>query len=152
MLDIPARYARIISSQFNKEVSELEALIESKIYREEELEQEVERLNAELGRSKGSKGSPASSAPLRSSVAPSAMGLSSVPKKSDSQEVCEICERPGHDIFTCDLLGEGTMPQGNGLIGGQTPKNPSDSSDLFCEDCESHGHVAADCPHSMDVF
>ncbi|CAK5265340.1 unnamed protein product [Mycena citricolor] len=23
---------------------------------------------------------------------------------------------------------------------------------LFCEDCETHGHTAANCPHSLDVF
>lgn len=65
------------------------------------------------------------------------------------QDVCEICERPGHDIFNCDLLKEDgsskkTMPA--------TTWPPRTVVDLFCEDCESHGHVAADCPHSLDVF
>lgn len=60
------------------------------------------------------------------------------------QDVCEICERPGHDIFNCDLLKEDTPSILN------QPR--SNVMDLFCEDCENHGHVAADCPHSLDVF
>lgn len=143
-----------MSKNLNMEISELEALIESKIYREEELEQEVERLNTELvgGRSKGRKGSLASPAPRPGKTSTTAGMSPNAKKREESEEVCEICERPGHDIFTCDLLQEGTTSQGNGLVRGQTPRKASDPSDLFCEDCESHGHVAADCPHSMDVF
>ena len=59
--------------------------------------------------------------------------------------VCEICERPGHDIFNCDVLNKETPAS---LLHGKSKPSP----DLFCEDCESHGHVAADCPHSLDVF
>lgn len=61
--------------------------------------------------------------------------------------MCEICERPGHDIFTCDLLkddGSSARPKPAGA-GART-------SELYCEDCEGTGHVAADCPHSLDVF
>lgn len=59
-------------------------------------------------------------------------------------DVCEICEQPGHDIFTCDLLRGGAAPTAGG--------KDSPPSELYCEDCENYGHVAADCPHSMDVF
>lgn len=59
-------------------------------------------------------------------------------------DVCEICEQPGHDIFTCDLLRGDAAP----MAGGKDVP----PSELYCEDCENYGHVAADCPHSMDVF
>ncbi len=59
-------------------------------------------------------------------------------------DVCEICEQPGHDIFTCDLLRGGAAPAAGG--------KDAPPSELYCEDCEHYGHVAADCPHSMDVF
>ena len=59
-------------------------------------------------------------------------------------DVCEICEQPGHDIFTCDLLRGGAAP----ATGGKDVP----PSELYCEDCENYGHVAVDCPHSMDVF
>lgn len=59
-------------------------------------------------------------------------------------DVCEICEQPGHDIFTCDLLRGGAAPAAGG--------KDAPPSELYCEDCENYGHVAVDCPHSMDVF
>lgn len=62
-----------------------------------------------------------------------------------SGEVCEICERPGHDIFNCDLLkSDGS----SGIDGG----GGAGKDELFCEDCEERGHTAATCPHSLDVF
>ena len=53
-------------------------------------------------------------------------------------QVCEICERPGHDIFSCSMLRDDA--------------GMNSRTSIFCEDCESPGHVAADCPHSLDVF
>jgi hypothetical protein len=61
---------------------------------------------------------------------------------SASLQVCEICERPGHDIFSCNLL-KAEVPNTN---------KSGPSLDLFCADCESHGHAAPDCPHSLEVF
>jgi hypothetical protein len=103
----------------NKEISELEALIESKvgayltalltiltccqIYREDELEQELERTKDKLARQrKSSKGS--------SEVVETRRRAGSVAGSdvSDTEGVCEICEKPGHDIFTCSLLSAGT--------------------------------------------
>ena len=66
-----------------------------------------------------------------------------------SEEVCEICERPGHDIFTCDLLKEGAAPPSAGIM---SSSSPHDDAELICEDCEERGHTAANCPHSLDVF
>jgi CAP-Gly domain-containing linker protein 1 len=56
-----------------------------------------------------------------------------------NSDVCELCEKPGHDMFNCDALPP-------------LQSNANDPSDLFCEDCDTHGHTTADCPHSMDVF
>ncbi|KAJ7188425.1 hypothetical protein C8R46DRAFT_1054731 [Mycena filopes] len=124
-----------VTHDLNKEISELEALIESKIYREDELEQELERTKDKLARQrKSSKGSSEVSDTRRR---PASIASSEV---SDTEGVCEICEKPGHDIFSCSLLGAGT------------PDGASSDTEIFCEDCESHGHVAADCPHSLDVF
>ncbi|KAF7361997.1 CAP-Gly domain-containing linker protein 2 [Mycena venus] len=135
LADSEMKSARV-AHDLNKEISELEALIESKIYREDELEQELERTKEKLARQrKISKGS--------SEVVDTRRRAGSVAGSdvSDADGVCEICEKPGHDIFTCSLLSAGTP----------TDDRTSDS-ELFCEDCESHGHVAADCPHSLDVF
>ena len=76
-------------------------------------------------------------------------------------EACEICERPGHDIFSCPLLKDGstetesiqtsTNDHFSSLSSSQKGPKPA-GAELFCEDCEGHGHVAADCPYSLDVF
>ncbi|KAH8080291.1 hypothetical protein BXZ70DRAFT_960379 [Cristinia sonorae] len=134
--------------QLNKEIGELESLIESKIYREDELEREVERLQEKLARSqkKSSKtpgGLPDDSD--RSSIKQRPTSVQS-DVTGGSTEVCEICERPGHDIFNCDLLkNDGPSSMGGGSDVGV-------NEDLFCEDCEERGHTAASCPHSLDVF
>jgi CAP-Gly domain-containing linker protein 1 len=72
--------------------------------------------------------------------------------KGPSVDVCEICEQPGHDIFNCDLLNGGTTTTTTTTNERTRTKGHNETKDLFCEDCEGHGHVAADCPHSMDVF
>jgi hypothetical protein len=61
---------------------------------------------------------------------------------SSDTDVCELCEKPGHDMFNCDALPP--------LRTNAAPVD--DPSDMFCEDCDTHGHSTADCPHSMDVF
>ncbi|KAL4268225.1 CAP-Gly domain-containing protein [Pleurotus pulmonarius] len=171
--DAEMKCARV-THELNKEISELEALVESKIYREDELEQELERVKDKLARAqkKLSTSSTSSHKPgdlpnprrqgsiasLASSESSSnsnilAPGLSAVAGNSVSEEeVCEICEKPGHDIFSCGLLKEEAQQKRstprkvvNGSGGGA-------AADLFCVDCESHGHVAKDCPHSLDVF
>lgn len=73
--------------------------------------------------------------------------MSSTLGQSD-ELVCEICERPGHDIFTCDLLKEDAAPPSAGIISSSLRAD----SELICEDCEERGHTAANCPHSLDVF
>jgi CAP-Gly domain-containing linker protein 1 len=125
-------------------------LLCQQILKQDELEQELERTKEKLARLQ-KKASKISNEPIemqRQFPTPGILGSSA----SLQDTVCEICERPGHDIFNCDLLKEDSakMPRGSGpnqkLNGGHS------STDLFCEDCESHGHTAVDCPHSLDVF
>lgn len=142
LTETEAKSART-THDLNKEVGELESLIETKIYREDELEQEIEQLKEKLARveKKSSK---------RANQAMSLLSTDSLDSMSDANQgpltgdVCEICEQPGHDIFTCDLLRGSPAPTPGG--------KDSPPSELYCEDCENYGHVAADCPHSMDVF
>ncbi|KAJ6499418.1 hypothetical protein C8R45DRAFT_982319 [Mycena sanguinolenta] len=136
LADSEMKSARV-AHDLNKEISELEALIESKIYREDELEQELERTKEKLARQR--KASKGSSEVVDARRRPASVASSEV---SDTEGVCEICEKPGHDIFSCSLLSAGTLTD---------DRNPSDS-ELVCEDCEGHGHVAADCPNALDVF
>ncbi|EJD38001.1 hypothetical protein AURDEDRAFT_173000, partial [Auricularia subglabra TFB-10046 SS5] len=73
------------------------------------------------------------------------------PASASSEAVCEICEQPGHDIFTCHLLKDDPGPALSQPASARS-SGEGDPSALWCDDCESHGHVAADCPHSLDVF
>jgi hypothetical protein len=104
---------------------------------QDELEQEIERLKEKVERQKKtSKGS--IETPHHRDRA---LSLTSATSEVE-QSVCEICERPGHDIFTCDLLKEDT----------RTASTTQSAADIFCEDCEGHGHTAENCPYSLDVF
>ncbi|KAI9509749.1 hypothetical protein F5148DRAFT_1374978 [Russula earlei] len=140
LAEAEAKSARTVHD-LNKEVSELESLVEAKIYREDELEQEVERLKEKLTRieKKSSKRGPATGL-----LSADPLDSSDTNQGTLAGDVCEICEQPGHDIFTCDLL----RGRSASVAGGKD----APPSDLYCEDCENYGHVAVDCPHSMDVF
>ncbi|KAI0663349.1 hypothetical protein C8Q70DRAFT_1042120 [Cubamyces menziesii] len=121
------------------------------IYREDELEREVDRLKDKLARSqkKSSRGLPEEPAQRPASVAST---LSSTVGQSGGEELCEICERPGHDIFTCDLLKEDAAPPSRMSSRTSMVSTQDDMSEVICEDCEERGHTAANCPHSLDVF
>ncbi|TFK54397.1 hypothetical protein OE88DRAFT_1190781 [Heliocybe sulcata] len=143
----------------NKEVSELETLVESKIYREDELEHELERLKEKLAKEQR-KSSKSTAEPEETRV-PFPSGRTSISSMNalqldqggeEGEQVCEICERPGHDIFSCDLLSDDAASMRSGKSGHSYTYSKPAGADLYCEDCEGHGHIAAECPHSLDVF
>ncbi|THV07103.1 hypothetical protein K435DRAFT_960070 [Dendrothele bispora CBS 962.96] len=166
LADVEMKSARS-THDLNKEISELEALVESKIYREDELEQEIERLKDKLARAqKKAKSSTTPSeivssehGPRKASISASSIqsssSLSQDSQTHGDEPVCEICERPGHDIFNCDLLKEDrplSTTSSISSLGEVNGKTTHASDDLWCEDCESPGHTAEDCPNSEDVF
>ena len=107
---------------------------------QDELETEMARLKDKLARSQKKSSKGASSDDARS-IFPSMSSRGSIFSDRElADEVCDLCERPGHDAFNCDMLKEGRLATAGGKI------------DLYCEDCEGHGHTADNCPHSMDVF
>lgn len=123
---------------------------------QDELEREVSRLQDKLARSQkkssktGVPDDPRSSLPsMSSSASTRSESVMSQTTSRSGEDVCEICEQPGHDIFSCDLLKD-ERPLSSNSEASFLKKNVSD--DLFCEDCEEHGHTAANCPHSLDVF
>ncbi|KAF8591027.1 hypothetical protein K439DRAFT_1657108 [Ramaria rubella] len=149
-LEAEQKHAQSIRD-LNKEVSELESLVEAKIYREDDLERELERYKDKLARASQRKLSKASGESAISLAPPSVTSESSIhPDRALDGDVCEICEQPGHDIFSCHLLKDDIPSLGRSSR--TETLTDSEPADLWCEDCESHGHTAADCPHSMDVF
>ncbi|KAF9582288.1 hypothetical protein BGW38_000399 [Lunasporangiospora selenospora] len=161
-------------SQLNKELTELESLIESKIFHEADLEEEVqkkqkdiERLQAEisdlksqLARAGGSSiGSYADLPPLNGS----AIGLKgygqgsrvegrsrTVTNSTDKALFCEICEMEGHDLITCDAV----FGSKSGANAGNTNLPPAfsttevDDDRPYCDNCEEFGdHYTDECPN-----
>jgi CAP-Gly domain-containing linker protein 1 len=133
--DTEKKNSRTIA-ELNKEVGDLESLVEAKIYREDDLEREVEKLKDKVQRlqSKSSK-SGGERDTLKSSTRGSHTRSSTVTQQTVTQEdtsglVCEICEQHGHDIFSCPLLKDDENAGAQNTDG-----------DLYCIDCESPGHT-----------
>ncbi|KAG0092648.1 hypothetical protein BGZ93_004849 [Podila epicladia] len=156
MRDLRQRYVDLDRSkayeiaQLNKELTDLESLIESKIFHEADLEEEVKRkqkqidrlqqeireLKAQLGKAGSSVGSPhlgdyrANSATpqQRNYRSPSSMSVSSMastpPRRvyndPAEQPFCEVCEVHGHDLISCTAVF--------GVNNRQTPRTVVGSS------------------------
>ena len=136
LADVERRNAKTIS-ELNKEVADLESLVEAKIYREDDLEREVEklkdkvqRLQAKNASKSGGSDSTAKASSRSNHTRSSTVTQQTVAKEEPSSLVCEICEQSGHDIFSCPLLkDEETAPATNGS-----------SVDVYCVDCDTKGH------------
>lgn len=96
----------------NRDISELESLIESKIFKEADLEEalekerkQVKKLQMELQDIKEEKKILVESTTSSSSISKAAQGT---PKKDnvgeDSTAYCELCEVNGHDLISCKAV------------------------------------------------
>ncbi|KDQ21188.1 hypothetical protein BOTBODRAFT_49876 [Botryobasidium botryosum FD-172 SS1] len=131
MSEMETKNNRIVHD-LNKEIAEMENLVEAK----DELEREIERLK------KASRTHKASNKMSGESLLTgnNAIRRASIPESEDG-EVCEICGKAGHDILTCDLVFNDSVPIASKVV-----------SDMWCVDCESPTHSTEHCPHSQDVF
>jgi hypothetical protein len=146
--------------QLNREVSELESLIESKIYREDELETRLAELERELSRRR------VDTAPQTDAASSDRPSHSRQPSHADStltEDRCELCEGP-HDLDACPVFA--------GNMGGADAASPSNGGmqkGKWCADCEvsrergsggfadcadeqSAEHDTEECPMAEDVF
>ncbi|RXW17083.1 hypothetical protein EST38_g8770 [Candolleomyces aberdarensis] len=96
--ELEMKHART-AHDLNKEISELEALVESKIYREDELEQEIERLKEKVSRYKKSSKTPAETA---STNRLSTSSLSSVEVAAHNAPPPENQPRPDPALLTTE--------------------------------------------------
>lgn len=147
-------YSLNINFKLKKDANELETIIEHKIFQEvhnksyflwykltfalkDAYTEKIKELEDKLARYSSSKKSSSSS---KSSTTPAPTISHAV-----TGQVCDLCEQPGHEIQDCPVLKTGSSDNYDAGNGGS-------NSELFCEDCEGRGHIAANCPHSMDVF
>ncbi|WVQ73438.1 hypothetical protein IAR50_003010 [Cryptococcus sp. DSM 104548] len=143
--------AKVTIKELNREVAELETLIETKIYREDELETRVSSLEREVDRYRKSSASsdrnvngepPHSAASTTFSHGGSDNSHSSSTATGGSKrevERCELCEGP-HDLDACPVFA-GNVTGEEGKKGGK-----------WCMDCESSEHDTVECPMAEDVF
>jgi hypothetical protein len=99
-------------------VSELESLIESKIYREDELEQRARDLERELDRLRSSNDHSSQHGNGHSRTS------SIATTGTDHDDRCELCEGP-HSLDACPVF--------SGEVVDDVPKNKTGK---FCADCE----------------
>ncbi|KPV75269.1 uncharacterized protein RHOBADRAFT_53266 [Rhodotorula graminis WP1] len=135
-----------------QEVTELESLVESKIYHEDELESELEKYKALADAVKAGPASSNGHAKQPSVVL-------------DAGEVgeCEMCGEKGHDLDSCpDFAASSptrTSFSSNSLadLGAETkpaskPSASSTNAADYCDDCEEYGHALEDCPLASEIF
>ncbi|KAI9018480.1 hypothetical protein CLU79DRAFT_705929 [Phycomyces nitens] len=132
-------------SQLSKELADLEALVESKVFGEGDLEEslELERKRvADLEKQLAAYRS--STRNLTSPVSPITRTSQSLGiDKDDKDDIyCELCEEAGHDIIDC-----------HAYISEISDKTDSDQLRMYCDNCDEHGfHKTEDCPNQDETF
>lgn len=120
-------------------MSELEALIEAKIYHEDELESRLQQMQRDA--TKGDNFTNRSSVVSHSRTSSVASNIDSI--TSDSTR-CELCEGP-HDLDACPVFAGTTLSNDDSPLAPKGPKK-------WCNDCESAAHNTDECPMADDVF
>ncbi|CAO3609552.1 unnamed protein product [Mucor hiemalis] len=106
-------YKRKIT-MLNRDISELESLIESKIFKEADLEEalekerkQVKKLQLEIQDAKEDKKDKLDADSILASISSSRPKL---PVAEDDTVYCEICEVPGHDLISCKAITAESRP------------------------------------------
>ncbi|KAL7420492.1 hypothetical protein Q5752_004442 [Cryptotrichosporon argae] len=159
--DAKARLATQASTiaALEREVSELESLVEAKIYREDELETRASKLQRELARWKAQAAAVSPAAGPHSAATPAAAataaadtGTKSAAANGDAR--CAMCEGP-HELDVCPVFAGGADGEGDG-DDDEGDDRPSPLAGkvrrTWCADCETSEHNTADCPLASDVF
>lgn len=151
---------RDTADSLQKEVSQLESLVEARVFREEELMAEVERLSRRLDeRSPVKPSGPATVASAEKGLvkaesgAETAAAAAQQPKQTDAEEeeeldFCGLCSQRGHTLDQCGKLMERTSSAAkstNSTAGAQGEQEP-------CDDCGEVGHRFEDCPYAAEIF
>lgn len=129
--DSQAAEERQVREKLEREVKELEVLVDRKTYREEELEQEVVRL-----RKNTTHVSVSSNGYSEQTAVPKTTHRSNVNKPSSDdwhEQISPVKRRGGHLE---------SMPESDSHSTTMT-----DSSTLYCEMCETFGHEIFTCPN-----
>ncbi|CAB4393162.1 unnamed protein product [Rhizophagus irregularis] len=161
-------------NMLNKDVAELESLIESKIFREADLEEEIQReqrnskrlkdeieeLREQINEIKSSNGATnVLEATLvgdgiisnNNSVKP----IEKLKENGTSGLYCEICEQEGHDIISCKaVFGSNSANITEDKAASNGIHNESITEEKpYCDNCEEFGlHWTEECPNQDETF
>lgn len=121
--------------QLEREVSELESLIESKIYHQDDLEQRIAELEREIDRLRADR-SPSHAAPdhRATSVGDRSRASSTTGSLHTAEDDtrCELCEGP-HDLDACPVFA--------GNLDAMKVSPLASKGGRFCADCEVSDEV-----------
>ncbi|GAA5981430.1 hypothetical protein JCM11641_004760 [Rhodosporidiobolus odoratus] len=126
----------------NQEVTELESLVESKIYREDELETELEKYKA-LATSSSNSGSHTNGHSKKSYAASETDG-----EQGDGE--CEMCGEKGHDLDSCPDFS--SSPTKSSAADRRASRIDAKDAADYCDDCEEYGHSLENCPLAAEIF
>ncbi|CDH48503.1 hypothetical protein RO3G_09301 [Lichtheimia corymbifera JMRC:FSU:9682] len=130
----------------NRDVSELESLVESKIFKESDMEEALEkerkqskRLREELNELKQQLKE--QQRDERMSSKNSSTATSSNGPYTDDALFCELCDSPGHDLMSCKVVVPTSSEK------KEQPARP------FCVNCDEYGlHSTEQCPNQNETF
>ncbi|KAI8347954.1 hypothetical protein B0O80DRAFT_189907 [Mortierella sp. GBAus27b] len=183
MRDLRQRYVELDRtktleiSQLHKELTDLESLIESKIFREADLEEEVQKrqkqidrlqkevsdLKAQVAKLGGSAADlPPNGLSSKSSL-PGSNGVSKAPVRektttgsTDKALFCEICEKEGHDVLSCEAtFGSTKATEASTKSTAPVFANTTAEDDerMYCDNCEVFGdHYTDECPNESETY
>ncbi|SCV70104.1 BQ2448_1498 [Microbotryum intermedium] len=147
----------------HQEVNELESLVESKIYREDELETELEKYKALAAKAPSSS---STSGATSSSATAKGNGSAQLSKEEEDDENNGECEMCGdkHNLESCPIFARSSSPSKVGrrpsVVGhaksaslvSVSSERGAASTEAYCDDCEEYGHALEDCPLANDIF
>ncbi|KAJ9476232.1 Nuclear fusion protein BIK1 [Pseudozyma hubeiensis] len=156
MLAVTKSIRRDDADSLQKEVSQLETLVEARIFREEELMAEVERLSRRLDERSPAKQSKAVAAEKEEVASAKAPASATQPpgktpmKEEDEEELdfCGLCSQRGHTLEKCDKLMERTNSGAQSTHSASGAKGEQEP----CDDCGELGHSFDECPYAAEIF
>ncbi|KAK9461810.1 uncharacterized protein V1516DRAFT_673037 [Lipomyces oligophaga] len=150
------------------EISNLEKMVEIRVFREQELERDLIALRDELSTAKDELETQRSlieklqsqrqpmlplqklqSNPPKSPLKPTSItSLNGSTLSTQPVLICDICGLEGHDIIDCKLGGFGSLgPDATHPVSSANP--PPAPKRLWCALCERDGHSSIDCPDGL---
>ncbi|KAI9306592.1 hypothetical protein BJ944DRAFT_238618 [Cunninghamella echinulata] len=149
-------------STLNRDVNELEGIIETKIFKEADLEEALEnerktanRLREDLLelRDQQKKNNNNNNGTLDHLINGNNDVQQEIKNDKNSNNsnsdikdgpYCEICEKHGHDLLSCKIVLDGSIKNNN---------NDKQLDQLYCENCDDYGlHQTSDCPNQNETF